>query len=221
MHAEGASLRSAPRTPAWWPGPARVAPSPPGPPPGEPDASLSCVAPGTQPGARRGRAARPSCAGSAARPHAPTPRAPSCRRPTRSSAGPGRTRCTAGTAAGTPADRTPPTAATPRAASHARRLLAPRPGVRYPSLTGPPLSHTRARLQEGPPGAAGGPSVFQDARDRGLHRCTPHPSTFWLHTPAVSATNSGNSGRPMTRNQRFVETINRWGWAASATSSRR
>ena len=55
----------------------------------------------------------------------------------------------------------------------------------------------------------GGLPFFWDARDRGLHRRTPHPSTFRLHAPAVPATKSGNSGRPMTRNQRFVETINK------------
>jgi len=160
VHAEGASLRSAPRTPAWWPGPARVAPSPPGPPPGEPDASLSCVAPGRRPGAPRGRAARLACAGSGARPHAPTPRAPSCRRPARSSAGPGRTRCTAETAVGTPADRTPPTAATPRAASARADFWRHALDCATPASPARPLSRTRARPQEGPPGAAGGPSVF-------------------------------------------------------------
>jgi hypothetical protein len=183
VHAEGASLRSAPRTPAWWPGPARVAPSPPGPPPGEPDASLSCVAPGRRPGAPRGRAARPACAGSGAPPHAPTPRALSCRRPARSNAGPGRTRCTAETAVGTPADRTPPTAATPRAASaradfwrHALDCATPASPAR-PSRT--PGRAPRRALQV----PLGGLPFFQDARDRGLHRRTPHPSTFRLHAP--------------------------------------
>jgi len=76
---------------------------------------------------------------------APTRRAHrACGTHSRSSAGPGRTSSRGRRPAGTRAGRTPRSAAPPRG-SCARRLLAPRPGVRYLWLTGPPHSHTRAR----------------------------------------------------------------------------
>jgi len=62
----------------------------------------------------------------------------------RSSAALGRTPSRERRPAGTRAGRTPRSAAPPQD-SCARRLLAPRPGVRYLLLTGPPHSHTRAR----------------------------------------------------------------------------
>ena len=150
MHAAVASLRSAPRPPAWRPGPARRAHSPSAPRQRETDASLSlAAAPARPPAARHAHAVRPGCAGSAHQQRALTPLAPFDCTAARSSAGHGRTRSRGRTPADTRAGHTPRSAAPPRH-SCARRLLAPRPGVRYLFPTGSPLSHTRARLQGGP-----------------------------------------------------------------------
>ena len=171
MHAAVASLRSAPRPPAWRPGPARRAHWLPAPRRRETDASLSHAAAASRPpAARHARAFRPGYAGSAHQPRALTPPAPFDCTTARSSGGHGRTRSRGRTPADTRAGRTPRSAAPPTGAPRTRLLLAPRPGVRYLLLIGPPASHTRARLQDGPPVASGGPSVFLGARGRGLHQ---------------------------------------------------
>ena len=221
MHAAGASLRSAPRPPAWRPGPARRAHSPSVPRRLKTDASLSLAgAPARPPAARHAHAVHPGCAGSAYPPRALTPLAPCDCTAARGSAGHGRMPSTRRTPAGTRAGRTPRSAAPPTGAPRTRRLLAPRPGVRYLLLIGPPASHTRARLQEGPPVASGGPSVFLGARGRGLHRRTLPLSTSRPNPSRGVVLKSGNSRRPMTRNLRFLVTINRW-WTNWATSPSR
>ena len=209
MHAAVASLRSAPRPPAWRPGLARRAHSPSVPLRRETDASLSLAdAPARPPAARHARAFRPGCAGSAHQRRALTPLAPFDCTAARSSAGHGRTWSRGRTPADTRAGRTPRSAAPPPGAPRTRPLLAPRPGVRYLLLIGPPDSHTRARLQEGPPVASGGPSVFLGARGRGLHRRTLPLSTSRPNPSQGVVLKSGNSRRPMTRNLRFLVTIN-------------
>jgi hypothetical protein len=207
VHAAEASRGRPACPPPWRAGPARGPPSPPRRVAVETDASLSAAA-ATPPAGPRGRAARPGCAGSAGPPRAPTPPVPADCTPPRSSAGPGHTPSKGRRLAGTQAGRTPRSAAPPRD-SCARRLLAPRPGVRYLLLTGLPHSHTWARRLR----KAFQPLLEGLSSSGGARLPTPPVGRPTLNFSATgpgggAPRNQANPG-DRSKNTRFEETINR------------